>query len=299
MKAKLLSVLISSVLLNGAAHAAPVNGENSKRLGTDTTGFENKTVGLIDIEQMRKRAQVPNMSDAELDKIRKTNLGILDEAKVADSEEIPEEVQIKQNQIDNLRLPKPKVPNYVNDKTLENQRGGIDLERITKQYNDALLANKKSPADSLSDFEAGRGYLFISATIPKQTLERLLNDAGRLGIAVFLKGNIGPDPLKFAGTQAFMDKLKISTPPELFIHPDAFKMFKIDRVPALVVAASDVKDNLDEQGCADLTDYDIIYGDLKLGYNLTQIFEKASSPDIKDIARGYMKNINVSDAAKQ
>ena len=145
-----------------------------------------------------------------------------------------------------------------------------------------------------SDFAAGRAYLFISSSMPKETMQALLNDAGKLGISVFLNGNIGPDPLKFAGTQAFMNTMKIDTPPELFIHPDAFKMFKIDRVPALVVAASDVQDNLDEQGCAAPADFDIMRGDLSLASNMRKIFENASSPDIKDIARGYMKNISAS-----
>ena len=154
--------------------------------------------------------------------------------------------------------------------------------------------NSQNGQTGSSDFAAGRAYLFISASMPKETLEALLNDAGKLGIAVFLNGNIGPDPLKFAGTQAFMNTLKITTPPELFIHPDAFKMFKIERVPALVVAASDVQENLDEQGCAAPTDFDIMRGDLSLASNMRKIFESASSPDIKDIARGYMKNISAS-----
>lgn len=49
-------------------------------------------------------------------------------------------------------------------------------------------------------------------------------------------------------------------------------MFNIERVPALVVSASTVNDNLDEQGCAAPTDFDIIHGDLSVTANLTRIF---------------------------
>lgn len=264
------------------------------KLGTNTNNLDTTHRGVINIENIRKNIDT-NVTAEQFETIRKTNQDIFKQLEVKESIALPDDVS-KSVKVVDQNLPKPKVPSYIDDRKLEAQRGFIDLEKITKEYNDILLKDDKRPADELSGFEAGRAYLFISSSIPKTTLENLLNDAGRMNIAVFLNGNIGDDPLKFAGTQAFMQDIDVKTPPELFIHPDAFHMFKITRVPALVVAASDVKNNLDEQGCAALEDYDIVYGDLKLSYHMTQIFEKASSPDIKDIARLYMKHINVSDA---
>jgi len=289
MKLLNVSILtISSILAVSSGHAA--KEVSNKAVGTDVSNL--KSTGYIDIERIKRENPVP---DVDIAKQQKEASSIVDRIKVSDKQKLPESVA-KRIELGKIEVPPQKTPDYINDKNLNNQLGAIDLERIAKKYNDALLSSKDSQKgeQGSSDFTAGRAYLFISSSMPKETMQALLNDAGKLGISVFLNGNIGPDPLKFAGTQAFMNTMKIDTPPELFIHPDAFKMFKIDRVPALVVAASDVQDNLDEQGCAAPADFDIMRGDLSLASNMRKIFENASSPDIKDIARGYMKNISAS-----
>lgn len=289
MKLLNVSILtISSILAVSSGHAA--KEVSNKAVGADVSNL--KSTGYIDIERIKRENPVP---DVDIAKQQKEASSIVDRIKVSDKQKLPESVA-KRIELGEIEVPPQKTPDYINDKNLNNQLGAIDLERIAKKYNDALLSSKDSQKgeQGSSDFTAGRAYLFISSSMPKETMQALLNDAGKLGISVFLNGNIGPDPLKFAGTQAFMNTMKIDTPPELFIHPDAFKMFKIDRVPALVVAASDVQDNLDEQGCAAPADFDIMRGDLSLASNMRKIFENASSPDIKDIARGYMKNISAS-----
>lgn len=289
MKLLNVSILtISSILAVSSGHAA--KEVSNKAVGADVSNL--KSTGYIDIERIKRENPVP---DVDIAKQQKEASSIVDRIKVSDKQKLPESVA-KRIELGKIEVPPQKTPDYINDKNLNNQLGAIDLERIAKKYNDALLSSKDSQkgGQGSSDFTAGRAYLFISSSMPKETMQALLNDAGKLGISVFLNGNIGPDPLKFAGTQAFMNTMKIDTPPELFIHPDAFKMFKIDRVPALVVAASNVQDNLDEQGCAAPADFDIMRGDLSLANNMRKIFENASSPDIKDIARGYMKNISAS-----
>lgn len=267
-------------------HSAPL--DQNRAVGTNVKDL--KSTGYIDIERVRRENPVPNV---DLNQQQKEATSVLERVKIAEGQKLPDPVA-KRLELGQIEVPPQTTPDYINDKKLKSQVGQIDLEKIAKQYNEALLKDKdaQNGQGGQSDFTAGRAYLFISSSMPKETLQALLNDAGKLGIAVFLNGNIGPDPLKFAGTQAFMNTMEIKTPPELFIHPDAFKMFKIDRVPALVVAASHVQDNLDEQGCAAPTDYDIMRGDLSLASNMRKIFENASSPDIKDIARGYMKNIS-------
>lgn len=288
MKKLNLSVLAISLIFS-ICNAQAASELNNKAVGTDVSNL--KANGYIDIERIQRENPVPNVDIA---KQQKEASSAIDRIKIAEKPTLPEPVA-KRIELGNIEVPPQKTPDYINDKKLKSQVGAIDLEKIAKQYNDALLSEKDSQkGKGTSDFTAGRAYLFVSSSMPKETMQALLNDAGKLGIAVFLKGNIGPDPLKFGGTQAYMNTLDIKTPPELFIHPDAFKMFKIDRVPALVVAASHVQDNLDEQGCAAPTDFDIMRGDLSLASNMRKIFESASSPDIKDIARGYMKNISAN-----
>lgn len=245
--------------------------------------------GYIDIEKVKRDNPVP---DINLSQKGKETKSAVDRVKMG-SVNIPD-VTIKQMNVDTKLPDKQKVPDYLNHTELTKQINTVDLEKIAKQYNDALNSKQPKKGNSeVSDFSTGRAYLFISASIPKETLKALLNDAGKYNVSVFLKGNIGPDPLKFAGTQAFIHSLgEIDTPPELFIHPDAFKMFKIDKVPALVVASDHVSDNLDEQGCAAPNDFDIIRGDLNIASNLRTIFERTGSPDVKDVARQYVNKIN-------
>lgn len=263
---------------------------NSNPLGNNEVDL--KSTGYIDIEQIKRDNPVPEI---DLDKQRGEAENALSKYKEVNKPKVPESTLNRLN-LGEVKVKKQVTPEILNDKNLKNQLGTIDLEDMAKKYNESMAkAKQNKPENPAEELVAGKAYLFISASIPKKTLEPLLNDAGRLGISVFLNGNIGPDPLKFAGTQAFMNTMKIDTPPELFIHPDAFKMFKIDKVPALVVSASTVNDNLDEQGCAAPNDFDIIRGDLSVTSNITRIFEQSSSPDIKDIARQYMKKINVTN----
>lgn len=286
---KLNQTVLAFSLLFAVCNSQAAQDVQSKAVGTDVSNL--KSTGYIDIERIKRENPVPNVDIA---KQQKEASSAIDRIKIAENPALPD-VVAKRLELGHIEVPPQKTPDYINDKTLNSQLGAIDLEKIAKQYNDALLNEKDSKkGQGASDFSAGRAYLFISSSMPKETMQALLNDAGKLGISVFLNGNIGPDPLKFGGTQAYMDTIDIKTPPELFIHPDAFKMFKIDRVPALVVAATNVQDNLDEQGCAAPTDFDIMRGDLSLASNMRKIFESASSPDIKDIARGYMKNISAN-----
>lgn len=286
---KLNQSMVALSLIFAVSNGQAASDTKSKAVGTDVSNL--KSTGYIDIERIKRENPVPNV---DITKQQKEASSVIDQIQIAKKQELPESVA-KRLELGSIEVPPQKTPDYINDKKLNSQLGAIDLEKIAKQYNDALLSEKDSnKGQGQSDFTAGRAYLFISSSMPKETMQALLNDAGKLGISVFLNGNIGPDPLKFGGTQAYMNTLDIKTAPELFIHPDAFKMFKIDRVPALVVAASNVQDNLDEQGCAAPTDFDIMRGDLSLASNMRKIFENASSPDIKDIARGYMKNISAS-----
>lgn len=268
-------------------------------LGQISYAQPSKATGYIDIERVKRENPVP---DVNIAKAQKEAQAIIAQTELAETPDLPEDIS-KRIKLGKVEAAPQKIPDYLNnDEVLKKAQkmDAMDLEKLAEKYNETLLQAelKKGPKADAQDFEAGRAYLFISSSIPKQTLQNLLNDAGRLNIAVFLKGNIGDDPLKFAGTQKFMNTMKIKTPPQLYIHPDAFQMFKITKVPALVVAASDVKDRLDEQGCAAPEDYDIISGDLQLSANIEEIYQKASSPDIKDIARYYMKYVRATDKYK-
>lgn len=250
-----------------------------------------KSTGYIDIERIKRENPVPQVN---IEEQRKTTEALMNKFQKADNQKIPEST-IKRIELGNVGVKSQTVPEAINIKNLKNQVGTLDIEQMAKKYNESLNKKERKGENPAEQLTTGKAHLFISSSIPKATLEAMMNDAGRLGVTVFINGNMGDDPLKFAGTKKFLDTLKITTPPEIFIHPDAFEMFKIDQVPALVVSSTTVNNNLDEQGCAAPEDFDIIRGDLSVSSNLVRIFENATSPDIKDVARQYMKKINVTN----
>lgn len=170
---------------------------------------------------------------------------------------------------------------------------GFDLEQMMTQYHEAAQPKKPEISDNDQfEFVSGRAYLFVSASIPKDAMKNLLEEAGRLGVVVLFNGVIGENPLHFKETQAYLSGLKLRNYVDVKIHPPAFEKFKITQVPAIVVASEDVDARLDEQGCADPRDFDIIKGDIKVGWSIEKIYTDSKSDDIKKVAERYMKAIN-------
>lgn len=109
------------------------------------------------------------------------------------------------------------------------QMGGADPLAIAKQYEQGLRA---APQEAL--------YIFISTSIPIDTLKLLGEQAVRGGAALVLRGIPGG----FDGYTNMLQTLKpvIATGADIQIHPELFDRFEVSSVPAFVIAKY-------EEGC--------------------------------------------------
>lgn len=107
--------------------------------------------------------------------------------------------------------------------------GGADPLTIAKQYEQGL---RETPQEAL--------YIFISTSVPIDTLKLLGEQAVRGGAALVLRGIPGG----FDGYTNMLQTLKpvIATGADIQIHPELFDRFEVSAVPAFVIAKY-------EEGC--------------------------------------------------
>ena len=298
MKKTILSLALLSMAFTTVAQTPNMIDPNSKTKFTKVV--DGKVV--VDYENVRKEfTDKVDKPDEELitkEVIERRDAGVRGIEAVA-GVELP---KIETKSELNVEKIKPLPPQTIPDMERIKQKNhiptdkpyqGIDLEKMMTQYHEAAQPKKPEISDSDQfEFVSGRAYLFVSASIPKEAMKSLLEEAGRLGVVVLFNGVIGENPLHFKETQTYLSGLKLRNYVDVKIHPPAFEKFKITQVPAIVVASEDVDARLDEQGCADPRDFDIIKGDIKVGWSIEKIYTDSQSDDIKKVAERYMKAIN-------
>lgn len=293
MKKTLLA--LSVVAISASVYAA----DAAKKT---TQGKASESNVIIDIEQVKKDFAIPDKDSDVMTKdvINKRNT-VMDDATIQEGQPLPE---IKTEA--NFEKVKPLKGNVLPDIDKLEKFHQIEDIRKTDVNINAMLEHyqklQQSGATSkLQDaqLESGRAYLFVSSSMPKETIRNLMNDAGNLGVTVFFKGNVDEkNPLKFGLMKEYLIGLNLKTFVDIKIHPPAFDKFKIDRVPAIVVASEDVDSRLDENGCANPLDYDIISGDVQLGWALEKIYTESKADGVKAIAAQYVEKINASKGLK-
>lgn len=298
MKKTILSLALLSMVFTTVAQTPNMIDPNSKTKFTKVV--DGKVV--VDYENVRKEfTDKVNKPDEELitkEVIERRDAGVRGIEAVA-GVELP---RIETKSELNVEKIKPLPPQTIPDMERIKQKNhiptnkpyqGFDLEKMMTEYHEAAQPKKPEISDNDQfEFVSGRAYLFVSASIPKNAMKNLLEEAGRLGVVVLFNGVIGENPLHFKETQAYLTSLKLRNYVDVKIHPPAFEKFKITQVPAIVVASEDVDARLDEQGCADPRDFDIIKGDIKVGWSIEKIYTDSKSDDIKKVAERYMKAIN-------
>lgn len=298
MKKTILSLALLSMAFTTVAQTPNMIDPNSKTKFTKVV--DGKVV--VDYENVRKEfTDKVDKPDEELitkEVIERRDAGVRGIEAVA-GVELP---KIETKSELNVEKIKPLPPQTIPDMERIKQKNhiptdkpyqGFDLEKMMTQYHEAAQPKKPEISDNDQfEFVSGRAYLFVSASIPKEAMKNLLEEAGRLGVVVLFNGVIGENPLHFKETQAYLSSLKLRNYVDVKIHPPAFEKFKITHVPAIVVASEDVDARLDEQGCADPRDFDIIKGDIKVGWSIEKIYTDSKSDDIKKVAERYMKAIN-------
>lgn len=298
MKKTILGLALLSMAFTTVAQTPNMIDPNSKTKFTKVV--DGKVV--VDYENVRKEfTDKVNKPDEELitkEVIERRDAGVRDIEAVAGIE-LPTIESKSELRVDKIKpLPPQTIPDMERIKQknhipTDKPYQGFDLEKMMTQYHEAAQPKKPEISDNDQfEFVSGRAYLFVSASIPKEVMKNLLEEAGRLGVVVLFNGVIGENPLHFKETQAYLTGLKLRNYVDVKIHPPAFEKFKITQVPAIVVASENVDARLDEQGCADPRDFDILKGDIKVGWSIEKIYTDSHSDEIKAVAERYMKAIN-------
>lgn len=172
--------------------------------------------------------------------------------------------------------------------TLENQpnsfpqfstptAGGVDLEAVAKQYQAQVPELKQ---DEL--------FVFASFSMPKASLERLMADAAKVSAVVVFRGFKNNSWKETADAVASLKNEGVNA----VVNPNAFKAFKVNVVPVVVIAAPSALQQLDDDGCAPEREFVSVQGDVTLDYALEHMAKK--SPRFSGPSQRYMKAIRGS-----
>ncbi|QKS29623.1 MAG: type-F conjugative transfer system pilin assembly protein TrbC [Candidatus Accumulibacter similis] len=122
--------------------------------------------------------------------------------------------------------------------------------------------------------------VFVSFSLPRKTLQRIVRQSERSGAVLILRGltghsltQTGEEIARLIGERNVM----------VLIHPPAFQQFQVRQVPSLVLARSESAVQIDEDGCAPAASFIRVDGDVGQDYALELIERQA--PAWADIAR--------------
>lgn len=121
--------------------------------------------------------------------------------------------------------------------------------------------------------------IFVSFSMPRESLLRIVEQSEITGARLIFRGFNGD---KMTDMAAHISALLGNHRVEAVIHPPAFSQFKVNQVPALVLARSDAGDQLDS-GCAQPNRYVKVTGDVSQDYALEYI--ERTSPQWAATAR--------------
>lgn len=135
----------------------------------------------------------------------------------------------------------------------------VDIQTIAKRYEQRAEARK---TDDL--------MIFVSFTMPAESLKRIVAQARSVGASVMLNG-FKDNSLKVT-TEAIKELGENSG--NVLINPNAFAKYEIKTVPTVVLTKPDALTRTDKDGCALPDTYVAIGGDVSLDYALDEIIRR-------------------------
>lgn len=124
--------------------------------------------------------------------------------------------------------------------------------------------------------------VFVSFSLPRETLQRIVRQSERSGAVLVLRGLKGHS---LTQTGEEIARLVGERNVTVLIHPPAFQQFQVRQVPSLVLARPGSAAKIDEEGCAPAASFIRIDGDVGQDYALDLIERQA--PAWADIARRH------------
>jgi conjugal transfer pilus assembly protein TrbC len=159
---------------------------------------------------------------------------------------------------------------------------GPDIARMAEAYRQTTPGS--APGKDVPEL-----MVFISFSLPKETLQRIVSQAEKSGAVLVLRGLKGNSLTRMGEEIAELVGARNVT---AIIHPPAFKQFKVRQVPALVLARSGQASQIGEDGCAPASSFIRVDGDVTQDYALDLIERQA--PAWADVARRYASRLSGS-----
>ncbi|CAH1905048.1 Conjugal transfer pilus assembly protein TrbC [Candidatus Nitrotoga sp. HW29] len=180
--------------------------------------------------------------------------------------------EINERVVNQYRAPAPNVTALPQPATTANP------EDVAKQFHQQPLQTKLATPEMM---------IFVSFSMPRESLLRIVEQSEKTGARLIFRGFKGD---KMTDMSKRISALLGNHRVEAVIHPPAFTQFKVNQVPALVLAQSDVGDQLDS-GCAQPDRYVKVTGDVSQDYALEYI--ERTSPQWAVTARLFGDKVKV------
>ena len=143
---------------------------------------------------------------------------------------------------------------------------------------DTPLGGQQRSAQPIS----GKPYdilIFVSSSMPEAEIRNYSKQAKSFGATLVLRGFVHD---KSSDTRAFITALNAEGG-SWMIHPEAFKLFKVEKVPSIVLADATNK-SLTDDGCAQETAYTKVSGDITLDAAL-DLFSRRAEPTFANLSK--------------
>lgn len=138
----------------------------------------------------------------------------------------------------------------------------------------ASKTDKEVPADLM---------IFVSLSMPANMLEQYAVQAKRFGATLIMRGFVND---KLSETKVALQQLN-KAGANWQISPEPFKHFKIDKVPAIVMATAESA-SITEEGCASPETFTSIFGDMSVHAALDTMSLRAIKP-IAEMAKARLQ----------
>jgi conjugal transfer pilus assembly protein TrbC len=157
---------------------------------------------------------------------------------------------------------------------------GVDIQSLVDQH----YANRQIFEGS-EDNAQGAGLLyFASFSIPKASLERVIDQAERCNATLVLRGLAKDRDLR--ETAELIGELLKGRKVSFLIDPTLFSRFSVTQAPTIVLTSGDIPRCVESNCNTPLPTYWAVAGDVSLDYALTAIVHQ--SPDASETATPYL-----------
>ncbi len=180
----------------------------------------------------------------------------------------------------------PVAPNLPNPDLFNiPDAGSIDIGKLSQQGQNLMGEVRKE-----KDRYESQILVFISSSMPDTTVKNYLDQTGRIGAAVVMRGLINDS---FMDTQKYLARVlqadESSEQPSILIDPTLFSRFKINQVPITVVTEEQIQP-CHQNSCPTPVHHKVA-GDVSLSWALGLVSRQVGSSGVKEKLRPLIKSV--------